>query len=278
MRNRMPQGFTLVEMSIVLVVVGLIAATILVGRDLIRHAEFVKLHSQYTGFVAAIQTFKSKYNCLPGDCANATDFFGTYNRCPPPGGLLLGKDTIDPVTCNGDGDGRIDAQTTMYEMSTLWQHLASAGLISGNYTGGVSTQGGSIVLPGINCPLALPPATRCWVIFDGDHSVWLNSLPTLPPVTIVPMHLGAVMTMGQLLGSSSLLGGAFTPAEAMSYDTKYDDGSPVSGNILISSGSQHCTNGNESVSSPANATAQYAANDPVFSNLPSCNLVYRAGF
>src|SRR5665213_3014409 len=158
MSYRKQQGFTLVEMSMVMVVIGLVAAGILVGRDLIRHAELVKLHSQYTGIVSAIQTFKTKYNCLPGDCANATDFFGTYNAC---GALLFAKDSLDAGTCNGDGDGRIDAQATLYEMLTLWQQLASAGLISGAYTGGVSLQGGSIVLPGVNCPVALPPATRC---------------------------------------------------------------------------------------------------------------------
>ena len=286
MRNRMPQGFTLVEMSIVLVVIGLIAAGVLVGRDLIRHAELVKLHGQYTEIVTAIQTFKTKYNCLPGDCPNATDFFGSLgNLCPNMNNpsythtspAVFSSATPGSATCNGDGDGRIDAGSTLYEMLTLWQQLATTGLIGGSYTGGAFH--GSLVAPGYNCPLMAASSSRCWVVFDGDNSSWLASFPSPPPVTIVPVHLGTVLTpSGQLLGGSLQLTGTFTPAEAMSYDAKYDDGSPVSGNILIAFGSQHCTNGNAMISSPANATAQYLANDPVFSNLPTCNLVHRAGF
>lgn len=283
MANRTHQGFTLIEISIVLVIVGLVAGTVLVGRDMIRHAELVKLHSQYTEIVTAINSFRSKYNCLPGDCATATAFFDTATGCPdlsdtiytPAAPALYANDISGTATCNGDGDGRIDANNTMYEMTTLWQQLAAAGLIGGAYTGGGSTQGGSIVLPGINCPVALSPA-RCWVIFDGDNSVWRGLLGN-PPLTIVPIQLGTVMTVMQQFapGWSSV---PFTPQEALSYDAKYDDGSPVAGTILIAFGSTHCTNGNESVSSAANETAQYVGGNSVFSNTPSCNLIYRAGF
>jgi prepilin-type N-terminal cleavage/methylation domain-containing protein len=283
MSNEGRNGFTLVEISIVLVIIGLLAAGILTGRDLIRHSEFVKLHRQYTEFVTAINTFKSKYNCLPGDCDHATDLFGTFSLCPSLSGAthdapaLFSKNTLGGPTCNGDGEGRIDDSVTLYEMLTLWQQLAGAGLIPGSYTGGAYHS--SLVAPGFNCPTSSTSASRCWIIFDGDNSTWLGSYPSALPVTIVPIHLGTVLTpSGREFGGSLDLSGIFTPSEAMSYDTKYDDGRPVAGTLLIAYGSQHCTNGNEAVSSAANAAAQYVADNPLYSNLPTCDLIYRAGF
>lgn len=210
MGNTTRRGFTLVELSILLVIIGLLAGAVLVGRDLIRHAEFVKLHSQYTELVTAINTFRTKYNCLPGDCPNATAFLGTYSGMPQPplstathaAPAFFITDTFGSPTLNGDGDGRIDAKNTMYEMSTHWQHLAATGLISGSYTGGISTQGGSLILPGVNCPRVLSKP-RCWIIFDGNDSVWRGLLGN-PPLTIVPVSLGAMMTAGQAFGGSLL--------------------------------------------------------------------------
>lgn len=275
MENATRRGFTLVELSIVLIVIGLVAGAVMVGRDLIRQAELKKMHRQYEELVTAINTFRTKYNCLPGDCAQATEVFGRYSGCPAPGGLLFSKNTREPETCNGDGDGRIDAKSTMYEMLTLWQQLGNAGLIGGSYTGGAT--GGLLVVPGVNCPLVAQFANRCWVIFDADNSVWLNSLPVPPPVTIVPVRLGTVMVAGQTLGSG-MSGGVFTPTEARGYDAKYDDGSPVAGVILIAFGSQHCTTGDELVSSPVNASAHYSAENAIYSNVASCNLIHLVGF
>ena len=67
-------GFTLIEISIVLIIIGLIAAGILIGRDLIHQAELRADISKMRDLDVAVQTFKLKYNCLPGDCPNATDF------------------------------------------------------------------------------------------------------------------------------------------------------------------------------------------------------------
>lgn len=64
-------GFTLIELSIVLVVIGLIAAGVLVGNSMIENARLQKVASKVTEFTTAINTFRLKYNCTPGDCVNA---------------------------------------------------------------------------------------------------------------------------------------------------------------------------------------------------------------
>ena len=69
-------GFTLIELSIVLVIVGLIIGGILVGQQLIHAAQIRQQAKQFELINAGVNTFRTKYNCLPGDCPDATQFFG----------------------------------------------------------------------------------------------------------------------------------------------------------------------------------------------------------
>ncbi len=110
------RGFTLIELSIVLVIIGLIVGGILTGRDLIRAAELRSVVSDLERFDTAFNTFRGKYDCIPGDCANATTFFGTDSLGCPSGGGPTG-------TCNGNGDGLIWWSSTN-EIYRAWQQLA----------------------------------------------------------------------------------------------------------------------------------------------------------
>lgn len=87
---RSKRGFTLIELSIVLVVIGLIVGGVLVGKDLIETSRIRQLGMELQQIKTAITTFRGKYDCLPGDCINATTYFGTNsNGCPNGGGDLL---------------------------------------------------------------------------------------------------------------------------------------------------------------------------------------------
>ncbi len=90
-------GFTLVELSIVLVIIGLIVGGILFGKTLIQQAEIRSAISRLQTFETAYLTFQTKYNCIIGDCKNATDFFGSSyyidtHGCTHPNGVGNGND------------------------------------------------------------------------------------------------------------------------------------------------------------------------------------------
>ena len=87
-------GFTLIELSIVLVIIGLIVGGVLVGQDLIRAATVRAQISQIEKFNTAANTFFGKYGYLPGDIKDPeASNFGFAPRGPMPG--------------EGDGNGLI---------------------------------------------------------------------------------------------------------------------------------------------------------------------------
>src|SRR5215475_14851525 len=92
------QGFTLVELSIVLVIIGLIVGGVLVGQDMIKAAELRSTISQIEKYNTAVNTFRDKYRYIPGDI-NQTHAVnvGLYNR------------TANVNAGNGDGNGLLES-------------------------------------------------------------------------------------------------------------------------------------------------------------------------
>ena len=120
------QGFTLVELSIVLVIIGLIIGGILVGQELINSAEVRSTITQVNKYNSAINAFRGKYQYLPGDilAARATAFGFT---------ALAGTDGLGDGDRQLEGDGGVvnTATTGDGEVTLFWQHLSEAELIDG---------------------------------------------------------------------------------------------------------------------------------------------------
>lgn len=105
--NLKQKGFTLVEIAIVLVIIGLLLGGILKGQELISNARVRNVADQVNAVKAAYFAFQDRYRALPGDYLQATT-------------------NIQNVPTNGNGNGQIDAN----EQAAAWRHLANAGFIS----------------------------------------------------------------------------------------------------------------------------------------------------
>jgi len=82
--SHLNHGFTLLEMSIVFLIIGLIAGGIVLGADMIRATGLRTLLSERGELVSAVATFKEKYNGLPGDMRNATSYWGAADSVASP--------------------------------------------------------------------------------------------------------------------------------------------------------------------------------------------------
>lgn len=114
------KGFTLIEIAIVLVIIGLLLGGVLKGQELITGARVRNLISQQDGIKAAFFGFQDRYRALPGDYSAA----GVNINC---GGTACG---------DGDGNGRIEAPNAggTHEELLAWHHLTAAGFLNGSYT------------------------------------------------------------------------------------------------------------------------------------------------
>ena len=123
--SKRPQGFTLVEIAIVLVIIGLLLGGVLKGQGLIDSARVKNIIQQSTSLTAAVNAYQDKFRALPGD-----DVQGTTHA---PG-----------ATGNGNGDGQIA------EYLLAPQHLALSGFITGSFNGTsdfmTSAQGGAVYI------------------------------------------------------------------------------------------------------------------------------------
>ena len=112
------RGFTLVEMAIVLVIIGLLLGGILKGQELITSARVRNIADQNSGVQAAYYGFIDRYRQVPGDWPE-----------------INAAQAIPNVDNGGDASGRLDGDV-WEEGLYLWEQLSKAGFIQGNYTGG----------------------------------------------------------------------------------------------------------------------------------------------
>ena len=159
MLNKKQMGFTLVEIAIVLVIVGLLIGGVLKGQEMITNAKLKRVESDNAGILAALYSYQDRYLQMPGDDNQAATRFTVYVDA---GG----------VDASGDGDGIIQGDwdlapvgsalwasgTATQESTKFFAHLRAAGLIAGGaledtrptnaFGGQIGIQDGSLEMVG----------------------------------------------------------------------------------------------------------------------------------
>lgn len=244
------EGFSLVELSIVLVILGLLTGGILTGQNLIRAAELRSVTTEFQTYQTAVMTFRDKYFYLPGDMPNATDFWGamTSGACPNATG---GSGT---QTCNGSGDGKITSvggASQSNEAHLFWQHLANSGIIEGHYTGIAGSGGNQDDELGINTP-----ASR--VSNSGWRAGSLNQYTG--DTASYALDYGNIFLIGKDTADSGVWDPMMTPEEAWNIDKKIDDGLPARGKVIARHWNNLCAAANDGSHANNDLEANYRLN------------------
>lgn len=209
------QGFTLIELSVVIVIIGLIVAGVVAGQSLVKQASLRSVVSEFNSYDTALRSFRLVYDALPGDMVNANDY---WSGCD----ISLTTDQ-----CNGDGDGIINfvnGTSDVNETYVAWVHLSNAGLIDGTFTGVYEDHTDMI---GKNVP-ASSIKGAAYAFVNGTLTGWTGA----DDVTNVNNHIR--LAAPRDLGSNDRITlDAFAPAESSSLDVKMDDGIPGRGILVM---------------------------------------------
>ena len=218
------QGFTLVELAIVMIIIGLLIGGILKGQELIANARVAATVTQIKGIDSATSTFQDKYNALPGDMLTPT--------------TRLANCAAAPCNTPGNGDGQVKdganvtfAQAPATETLNFFVHLAAADLISGVNPNLGAGWGGDY------------PTAQ---IGGGMHVGYLAGA-VLPysalGMAAAQIRAGHYIAIHNTPAGAVAATGVMTPNQAYRIDAKLDDGAPVSGSVFPA-GAPACINGN----------------------------------
>jgi prepilin-type N-terminal cleavage/methylation domain-containing protein len=219
-------GFTLIELSIVLIVLGLISATLIVTKSIIRASALRSIVADVTQMKTAINGFRLKYSALPGDLSNATQYWPADVNCPN----TATNTVVKKETCDGNGDFHIrnfdvigHAWTESYEAFRAVQQLANAGLIESAYTGVTGPAGADDAVIDVNIPKTRIKNVGIYLTSGREMSA---------DPDFYDGHYEFMFLVGAYNAlCTSTCGAYLTPAEALSMEQKADDGKPATGKL-----------------------------------------------
>lgn len=124
-------GFTLIEIAIVLVVIGLLLGGVFKGQELIVQGRIKNIANDYNGIAAAVLSYQERYRSLPGDDARASA------RWP------------DAAVGNGNGNGRLEGSYSAADVASesrlAWLHLRQAGFLHGSGNAPINHPAGGVL-------------------------------------------------------------------------------------------------------------------------------------
>ena len=212
MRHSLQKGFTLIELAIVLVILGLLAGGILVGQDLIKAAQMRSQIDQFDNYNLASSTFRTKFNALPGDISGA----GNFN---------LPATATAMTTGLGNGNGVIESSGSSStagfpgEPLMFYAQLASSNLISDS----IATTGAAVTY------------SAAAAVTVGNSNMPANKLSRgrIYPIGFGGLHYFLLANFGSTTAGTGVFaaapGDSLVPSDAFNIDSKMDDGFPNSG-------------------------------------------------
>lgn len=233
--NQNSNGFTLVELAIVLVIIGLIVGSVLVGSDMISAARVRAQISQLEKYAIATRVFQDKYGGLPGDIRNATTF-GFVARGTMPG--------------QGDGNGLIKGNYSGAawdlgyiinggEPLLFWRDLSAAGLIDATLNTATATAVLSNITnastPNVNSFFPVAKSEGEVYMWSGGWQEWVTG----DTDGVNYFGIAEIQGLGVFYAGSATTKPSLTIYQAFNLDTKMDDGFPQTGRVLAMSGGDY---------------------------------------
>ena len=192
----MNKGFSLLELSVVIVIIGLLSAGLLSTTDILEKTKIQGTATQFKELHIAYENFKEKFYAPAGDFISAHRYFddGTNDICGT------------EQQCNGNGDDLIElgSDRLASESFRAIQHLELANLIKGDFAG----------------------------IWGTEKSVLKGKLKGNFSFIYAEQYSSNLIKLGaQISEKEPSNRGSFSTEQAERLDLKLDDGNPVKGDL-----------------------------------------------
>jgi prepilin-type N-terminal cleavage/methylation domain-containing protein len=224
-------GFSLLELSIVLSIIGLLVGGILATQSYLRNAELTTVVNEGKYYLNAMKQFERTYQGLPGDLGNASSYWAS--------------------AANGDGNNIISVAGITSEYFTAFDHMVRAGVITGSYSAAAGSAGAQDGDIGVNIP-ALAMKNVGLFVRSANAGGYFNA-----DTRHYDGFYGTFVGIGMDGGGNTLpLNGFMTPRQANKIDTKFDNGHPGTGSLRTYWNVSNCVNNAGTNSDPIGDTFQ----------------------